>query len=118
MDVQRLASPELLLECGGNRLVCLVHVREHGIAAGGRQLDRVEKSVPVRPRRVAAVDMEPELAFPESADRLAIDLDVGDEENLLIVLLAALGAAAQLLRRLLAVAEFAEIGRETKLVIL
>src|SRR6266478_359779 len=42
VDVQRLASPEFLLECRGNRLVGLVHVREHGVAAGGRDLDRVE----------------------------------------------------------------------------
>src|SRR5712671_3029385 len=88
MDVQRLAAPELLLEYSGNCLVRLVHVREHGVAAAGWRLDRVEKSVPVRPRRVTAVDVEPELAFPEGADRLAVDLDVGDEENLLIVLLA------------------------------
>src|SRR5712671_169605 len=118
MDVQRLAAPELLLEYSGNCLVRLVHVREHGVAAAGWRLDRVEKSVPVRPRRVTAVDVEPELAFPEGADRLAVDLDVGDEENLLIVLLAPLGAAAQLIRRLLAVAQCAEIGGEPKLVIL
>ncbi len=61
--------------------------------------------------------MEPELAFPESSDRLPFDFDIGDEKNLLVVLLAPFGAVAQLLRRLLAVAEFAEIGREPKLVV-
>jgi hypothetical protein len=38
--------------------------------------------------------VEPELALPEGADRLAVDLDIGNEKNLLVVLLASLGAAA------------------------
>lgn len=62
--------------------------------------------------------MEPELAIAERADRLPVDLDVGDEQYLLVVLLDALGAAAQRRGRLLAAAELTEIGREAKLVVL
>ena len=59
--------------------------------------------------------MEPEFAFAEGADRFAVNLDVGDEQNFLVILLDSLGPAAQRLRRLLAVAELAEIGSESQL---
>jgi hypothetical protein len=39
--------------------------------------------------------VEPELTLAECSDRLAVDLDVGDEQNLLIVLLGAFSAVAQ-----------------------
>ena len=66
--------------------------------------------------------MEPELALAERADRLAVDLDVGDQQDLVGVLVAflqrAFGAAAERFRRFLADAEIAEIGGEPKLIVL
>ena len=62
--------------------------------------------------------MEPEFALAEGADGLSVDLDVADEQHLFVVLTNSLGAAAQLLGRLPAVAELAEIGREPKLLLL
>src|SRR6266545_4955766 len=118
VDVKRLLALELLLERGRHRLVGLVHVGEHRIAAGGRQFERIEERVLVGSRRIAGIDVEPEFAVAERADRLPVDLDVGDEQNLLVVLPDALGAAAQLVRRLLAAAEVAETGRKAKLVVL
>ena len=103
---------------GRHRLVGLVHVGEHGVAAARRQFERVEESVFVGPRRIAGIDVEPELAVAEGADRLAVDLDVGHQQHLLVVLLDALGARAQRFGRLLAAAEVAEIGGEAKLVVL
>src|SRR5882672_225757 len=55
---------------------------------------------------------------PKAPIALPSTLMLETRKNLLVILLDPLGAAAQLLRRLLAVAEVAEIGRETKLVIL
>jgi hypothetical protein len=72
----------------------------------------------VRPRCIAAVNVEPEFALAERPDRIAVDLDVGDDENFLIVLLDSFGAAAERLWRSLAIAQNAEIGRETKLGVL
>ena len=62
--------------------------------------------------------MEPELAVAEGADRLAVDLDVGDEQYLLVILKDALGAAREFRRRLLAAAELAEIGGKAQLLVL
>jgi hypothetical protein len=118
VDVQRLLALELLLEGGRHRLIGFVHVAEHRIAAGGWQLERMQEGVFVGARRIAGIDVEPELAVAESADRLAVDLDIGDQEDLLVVLLDALGAAAQRRGRHLAVAELAEIGGEAQLLIL
>src|SRR5229473_2497549 len=118
VDVERLLAREPLLERGRHRLVGFVHVGEQGVAAGRRQLERVQERVLIGPRRIAGIDVEPELALAEGADRLPVDLDVGDEEDLLVVLLDSLGAAAQRLGRLLAAAEVAEIGREPKLLLL
>src|SRR4029077_6988233 len=81
-------------------------------------LERVEKRVLVGLGRIARVDVEPELALAERADRYAVDLDVAHQEDLLMVLGNALGAAAQRLRRLLAAAEIAEIGCKAQLVVL
>src|SRR6516165_6941097 len=116
MDMERLLAFELLLERRRDGLKGLVHVGEQGVAAGRGQLERVEERVFVRPRPIAGIYVKPEFAFAEGADRLAVDLDVGHQQNLLMVLLGSLGAAAQRLRRLLAVAQFAEIGRKTKLI--
>src|SRR5205823_7556545 len=74
--------------------------------------------VSVRARGVAGIDVEPEFTLAEGADRLAIDLDVGDEQHLLVGLINSLGAAAQRLRRFFPGAEITEIGGEPKLLLL
>src|SRR5882762_3181304 len=78
----------------------------------------MKKRVFVWPRGITRIDVKPELAVAEGADRLAVDLDVGDEQNFLVVLPDAFGAGAQFKRRLLAAAEVAEIGRKTQLLVL
>src|SRR5262249_31592126 len=83
-----------------------------------RQLERVEKGVFVGPRRIAGIDVEPKFALAEGADRLSVDLDVADQQHLFVILTNSLGAAAQLLGRLPAGAEFAEVGRKPKLLLL
>src|SRR6516165_2655794 len=118
VDVERLLARELVLERRRHRLIGPVHIREQSVAAGRWQLETVEERISVRPRRIAAVDVEPEFALAERPDRLAVDLDVGDEENFLIVLLNSFGAVAERLWRSLAITQNAEIGRETKLVVL
>src|SRR6516164_11437690 len=80
--------------------------------------EREEERVFVGPRRIAGIDVEPELALAEGADRLSVDLDVAHEQHFFVVLTNPLGAAAQLFGRLPAVAELAEIGREPKLLLL
>src|SRR6516162_4900196 len=90
VDVQRLLALELVFKHCRNGIVSLVHIGEHGVAAARRQLQRIEERVFVRLRRIAGIDVEPELALAEGADRLAVDLDVADQEYLLVVLLGAL----------------------------
>ena len=106
------------LQLGRHGVIGLVHVGEHGVAAGRRQFERVEKSVLIRSRRIAEIDVKPELAVAEGADRLAVHFDVGDQQHLLVILLHSLGTAAQGLGRFFAAAEVAEIGRKPKLVVL
>ena len=118
VDVQRALAVELLLDLRRHRVIGLVHVREHGVAAGRRQLERIEERVLVGLRRIAGIDVKPEVALAEGADRNAVLLDVADQQNLLVILLRAFGAGAQFLRRLLARAEIAEIGRELELLVL
>jgi len=122
VDMKRLPALELFLKRRRHCLVSPVHIGEHRVAAGRRQFERIEEGVLVRPRRVAGIDVEPELAIAERADRLAVDLDVGHQQDLVTVLVAvlygALGAAAQLFRRFLAKPEIAEIGGKPKLVVL
>src|SRR5262249_32955155 len=59
-----------------------------------------------------------ELTLPEGADRHADNLDVAHQQDLFVILLDALGAAAQRLRCFLAAAKIAEIGREAQLIVL
>ena len=94
VDVQRASAAQPLFEGGRHRLVGLVHVGEQRIAAGRRQFERVEEGVFVGPRGIARVDVEPEFALAEGADRLPVDLDVGDQKDLLVVLKNAFGAVA------------------------
>src|SRR5580704_13615406 len=53
MDVQRLLALELLFQRRRHRLVGPVHIGEQRVAAGGRQLERMEERVFVGPRRIA-----------------------------------------------------------------
>jgi hypothetical protein len=52
------------------------------VISRSRQLVRVEERVAVEPRGVAGIDVKPELALAERADRLAVDLDVADQKHL------------------------------------
>src|SRR5262252_5753794 len=71
VNVQRSPALELLLQAKGHGLIGLVHVREERVAAGARELEREEERVFIRPRGVAGIDVEPEFALTECADRLA-----------------------------------------------
>src|SRR5688572_27937168 len=118
VDVDRFPALTLRVEGPRRGVVGLIDIREHGMAAGRRQLNGVEKSAAIRPFGMAPVDMEPELALAESADRNSVLLEVGDQQDVLVSLLGAFDLLRQLRLRPLALAQMAKIRREAELVVL